>query len=75
MLTKRPRENGPGAHSLPPKKRLTIGMVNAVYWPAIARLKMAEFAVGPANARSPRRSATKADAQTACTGVRVRVLT
>ena len=47
-------------------------MLYAVYWPAIARLNMAEFALGPANARRPRRSATSAEAQTALTGVCVR---
>lgn len=41
----------------------------------MARLKIAEFADGPAKARRPRRSATNAEAQTAFTGVCVRLLT
>ena len=74
-LTKRPNWNGPGAHSLPPKKRHKIGIENAMFWPAIDRLKIAEFAAGPPNASSPSPSATSADAHTAFTGVRVRALT
>ena len=60
---------------MPPRKRLATGIAYAVYWPAIARLKMAEFALGPANASRPRRAATSAAEHTACTGVCVRVCT
>ena len=49
-----------------------MGIAYAVYWPAIPSEKIAESAVGPANASSPSRNATSTLAQTAATGVRVR---
>ena len=51
------------------------GMLNAVYWPAIERPKMAELPMGPANPIKPMTRAMDADVQTAVTGVRVLWLT
>lgn len=50
-------------------------MQYAVYCPAIPRLKIDVYVVGPAKTRSPRRRATSAEAHTALTGVSVRLLT
>ena len=52
-----------------------MGIAYAVYWPAIPSEKIAESAVGPANASRPSASATSAVAQTAFTGVCVRACT